>query len=130
MPVEGSRNTARVLRLPRRALGSPTYDQPHRKRLRNGPAQDGAHERLLVADNRQNDGVQVGDCRIKNLATVERNKSVAEDHRRCQIYRRNRGHPSAGKPRRLIASSPKIPHSSGAADLSVLWQAMSPEERD
>src|ERR1700693_1235680 len=114
MPVEGSRNTARVLRLPRRALGSPTYDQPHRKRLRNGPAQDGAHERLLVADNRQNDGVQVGDCRIKNLATVERNKSVAEDHRRCQIHRRHRGHPSAGKPRRLIASSPNIPHSSSA----------------
>ena len=52
-------------------------------------------------------GMSEGDC-----AAVERNKSVAEDHRRCQIYRRHRGHPSAGKPRRLIASSPKIPHSS------------------
>ena len=31
---------------------------------------------------------------------------------RCQIRKRHRGHPGAGKPRRLIASSPKIPHSS------------------
>ena len=29
-----------------------------------------------------------------------------------RIQRRHRGHPNAGKPRRLIASSPKIPHSS------------------
>ena len=50
--------------------------------------------------------------RIENLAATERHKSVAEGHRRCQIPRRHRGHRSAGKPRRLIASSPKIPHSS------------------
>jgi hypothetical protein len=36
-------------------------------------------------------------------------------HRRCQIPRWHRGHRSAGKPRRLIASSPKIPHSSQPA---------------
>ena len=50
--------------------------------------------------------------RIEDLAAAERHKSVAEGHRRCQIQRRHRGHRSAGKPRRLIASSPKIPHSS------------------
>ena len=38
--------------------------------------------------------------------------SVAEGYRRCQFRKRHRGHPGAGKPRRLIASSPKIPHSS------------------
>ena len=48
---------------------------------------------------------------IKDLAASQRHKSVAEGHRRCQIRKRHRGHPGAGKPRRLIASSPKIPHS-------------------
>jgi hypothetical protein len=38
---------------------------------------------------------QARDCRIKHLAAAERNKSFAEDHRRCQIHRRHRGHPSA-----------------------------------
>ena len=49
---------------------------------------------------------------IKDLAASQRHESVAEGHRRCQIRKRHRGHPGAGKPRRLIASSPKIPHSS------------------
>src|SRR5260370_38355529 len=53
---------------------------------------------------------------IKNMAAAQRHKSVAEGDRRCQIQRRHRGHPNAGKPRRLIASSPKIPHSS-----SLTW---------
>lgn len=68
---------------------------------------------LLLADHCQADGVQVSHGRIKNLAMTQRHKSVAEGHRRCQIEQRHRGHPSAGKPRRLITSSPKIPHSSG-----------------
>jgi transposase-like protein len=46
------------------------------------------------------------------IAASKRHKSVAEGDCRCQIQRRHRGHPNAGKPRRLIASSPKIPHSS------------------
>src|SRR6266853_5622525 len=112
MPDEGSRGAACVLRLPRRALGSLAHEQSYRKCVRNRPAQDGAHERLLVTDHRQADGVQARDRRIKHLAAAERNKPVAEDHRRCQIHRRHRGRSSAGKPRRLIAASPKIPHSS------------------
>jgi hypothetical protein len=111
MPDERSRGTARVLRLPRRALGSLAHEQSYRERVCNRAAQDGTHERILVTDHRQTDGVQARDRRIKHLAEAERNKSVAEAHRRCQIHRRHRGHPSAGKPRRLIASSPKIPHS-------------------
>ena len=54
----------------------------------------------------QADGLQAGRRCIKNLAAAQRHKSVAEGHRRCQIQRRHRGHPNAGKPRRLIASSP------------------------
>ena len=112
MPDQGSRRAAGLLRLPCRALGSLAHDQPHRKRVRDGAAQNGADERLAVVNDRQADGVQAGHRRIKNLAAAQRHKSVAEGHRRCQIQRRHRGHPHAGKPRRLIASSPKIPHSS------------------
>jgi len=32
-------------------------DEPHRKRIRNGPAQDSTDERFLVANDRQADGV-------------------------------------------------------------------------
>ena len=108
-----SRRAAGVLRFPRRALGSFAHDQPHRKRVRDRAAQGGAHQGIVVADHRQADGVQAGHCRIKDLAAAQRHKSVAEGDCRCQIQRRHRGHPHAGKPRRLIASSPKIPHSSG-----------------
>ena len=103
MPDQGSRSTAGLLQLPRRALGSLADDKPHRKRIRNGPAQDSTDERFIVVNDRQADGVQVGHRRIKNLATAERHKSLAEDCRRCQIQRRHRGPRSAGKPRRLIA---------------------------
>ena len=92
-----------LLQLPCRALGSLADDEPHRKRIRNGPAQDSTDERFVVANDRQADGVQVSHRRIKNLATAERHKSLAEDCRRCQIQRRHRGPRSAGKPRRLIA---------------------------
>ena len=59
-----------LLRLPCRALGSPADDQSDRKRVRNGSAQDGAHERLAVANDRQADGVQAGHRRINNMATT------------------------------------------------------------
>src|SRR3984893_8313253 len=102
MPDEGSRSIAGLLQLPCRALGSLADDEPHRKRIRNGPAQDSADERFVVVNYRQADGVQVGHRRIENLATAERHKSLAEDCRRCQIQRWHRGPRSAGKPRRLI----------------------------
>src|SRR5450631_1483244 len=103
MPDQGSRSTAGLLQLPCRALGSLADDESHRKRVRNGPPSNGTDERFVVVNDRQADGVQVGHRRIKNLATAERHKSLAEDCRRCQIQRRHRGPRSAGKPRRLIA---------------------------
>ena len=112
VPDERSRRNACVLRIPRRALGPLADDESHRKRVRDGPAQNGAHERFVIVNDCQVDGVQAALRRIKDLAAAERHKSVTEGHRRCQIRKRHRGHPSAGKPRRLIASSPKIPHSS------------------
>ena len=62
-----------------------TDDQSDRKRVRDGSAQDGAYERLVVVNDCQVDGVQATRRRIENLAAAERNKSVAEGHRRCQI---------------------------------------------
>jgi hypothetical protein len=103
LPDEGLRSTAGVLRLPCRALGSLEDDEPHRKRIRNGPAQDSADERFVVVNDRQADGVQTGYRRIENLAAAERPKSLAQDCRRCKIQRWHRGPRSAGKPRRLIA---------------------------
>src|SRR5260370_38223158 len=112
MPDQGWGGAAWSLPPPRRPLGTLADDESHRKRVRDGPAQDGAHERLVVANHRQADGVQAAQRRIKDLAAAERYKSVAEGHRRWQIPKRHRGHRSGGKPRRLIASAPKIPKSS------------------
>jgi hypothetical protein len=43
---------------------------------------------------------------VSKTRGVSDTNQVAEGHRRCQIQRRHRGHPSAGKPRCLITSSP------------------------
>ena len=61
--------------------GSPAHDQSHRKRVCDGPAQDGTHERLVVANHRQADGLQAALRGIKDLAASQRHKSVAEGHR-------------------------------------------------
>src|SRR4030081_2976327 len=111
VPDQGSRSIACALRVPCRALGSPTHDESHRKRVCDGQAQDGAHERLVVANDRQADGLQAALRGIKDLAAPQGHKSVAEDHRRCQIRKWHRGHRSASKPRRRIASSHRLPHS-------------------
>jgi hypothetical protein len=90
------------------SIGIPAHDESHRKRVCDGQAQDGARERLVVANDRQADGLQAALRGIKDLAAPQGHKSVAEGHRRCQIRKWHRGHRRANKPRRLIASSPKI----------------------
>jgi transposase-like protein len=85
VPDERPRRAACALRLPRRALGPLADDESHRKRVRDGAAQDGAHERLVVINHCQVDGVQAALRRIEDLAAAERHKSVAEGRRRCQI---------------------------------------------
>ena len=84
------------------------HDESHRKRVCDGSAQDGAHERLVVVNDRQADGVQAAHRRIENLAAAERHKSVAESHRRCQIQKRHRGHRSCRQttpPDRLVTQN-------------------------
>ena len=51
-----------------RALRSLEDNESHRKRLRDRPPQDGVHERLVVANDRQADGIQAALRRIKDLA--------------------------------------------------------------
>ena len=56
----------------------------------------------LVGQDRQADGVQTGQCRCENVATIEGRKSVAQSRPRRQIPKRHRSHQNAGSPRRLI----------------------------
>src|SRR3979490_853123 len=126
VPDQGSPNTACALRLSCRALGSPAHDESHRKRVCDGPAQDGAYERLVVVNDRQADGLQADLHRVKDLAATQRYKSLAEGHRRRQIPRRHRGHPSAGKPRGLryiwLQSNGRTKFSLAPRTASLRWQ--------
>jgi hypothetical protein len=101
-----------------------------KSRVCDGRAQDGAHERLVVANDRQADNFQAALRGIKDLAAPHGHKSVAEGHRRCQIRKRHRGHRSASKPRRYVP--PRIrsdvdPQRAGA--VAAWWVAAGDAER-
>ncbi len=53
---------------------------------------------------------------LGRLAAIERRKAVAENHPRCQITRRNRGHRSLATEHHLIDPSRKFPQSSRGSD--------------
>lgn len=112
MPHQGSRRAAGVLRLPCRALGSSAHEQPP-SRACSRPCGTGRCERR-ARSRRPLPGRWCSSWSWPHQRPGDgsKHKSVAEAHRRCQIQRWHRGHPNAGKPRRLITSSPKIPHSS------------------
>ena len=71
LPGQGSRGTARLLRLPRRALGPSPLVEPDRERVRHRAPSHGADEGRPVAGDRQADGVQAGDGGCQDLATAE-----------------------------------------------------------
>ena len=73
-----------------------------RERVRDGAASNGADEGSPVGEDRQAHGLQTGQRRCKNMATIEGRKSVAQSRPRRQIPKRHRGHQNAGSPRRLI----------------------------
>src|SRR3954449_10229191 len=102
LPDEGSRSVARLLRLPSRALGPSTYIKSNRERVRDGAASNRADKGSPVGEDRQAHGIQTGQCRCENVATIEGRKSVAQSRPRRQIPKRHRGHQNAGSPRRLI----------------------------
>ena len=79
-----------------------TYIKSDRERVRDGASSNRADEGSPVGEDRQAHGVQTGQCRCKNMATIEGRKSVAQSRPRRQIPKRHRGHQNAGSPRRLI----------------------------
>ena len=85
LPDEGSGSAARLLRLLSRALGPSTYIKPDRERVRDGAASNGADGRSPVGEDRQAHGLQTGQRRGKNTATIEGRKSVAQSRPRRQI---------------------------------------------
>ena len=119
MSDQGPRNAARLLRLPRRALGSPANLEPDRERVRDRAPPDGAHQGRPVADDGTAHGLQARRRRIQDMATAEGREPVAQGRRRCQAPGRNRSHRRPINPRRLITSSPNFQHSSVAGGLVV-----------
>lgn len=95
---------------PRRTLGSSANVQSHRKRLCDRSPPHGAYQGLAILENRPADGLQAGHGRGQDVATIERTKSVAGTHRRCQVPGRNRGHRK--RSRRAPLDQPRHPNSS------------------
>ena len=100
--VERPGSAARLLRLPRRALGPSAHVKSDRERVRDGASSNREDERSPVGEDCQAYGVQTRQRRRKNMATIEGRKSVAENRPRHQIPKRHRGHQNVGSPRRLI----------------------------
>src|SRR6202522_3055647 len=90
MPDQGSSNVADVLRPSRRSLGPLANFEPDRERVRDSEASHRPHEGRAVAGYRASHGVQTGDGRVQDLATIARSKPVAESRKRYKIQRRNR----------------------------------------
>ncbi|SFK23062.1 hypothetical protein SAMN05216525_16622 [Bradyrhizobium sp. Gha] len=121
MPGQGLRLTAALMRSPPSMGG--TCERPPPSKVCSRPRGTGrCAPRARVADHRQTDGVQGARGRIKNLAT-DSAQINCRTHRRCQIQRRHRGHPNAGKPRRLIASKSRIARAT-QPNASNAWEAI------
>src|ERR1700685_3670772 len=90
MPDQGSSNVADVLRPSRRSLGPLANFKPDRERVRDRKAPHRPHKGRAVAGHRASHGVQTGDGRVHDLATIARSKPVAESRQRYKIQRRNR----------------------------------------
>ena len=72
LPDQGPGGAARVLRLPGRALAAHPNHQPHRERVRDGPASHRSQQGLPLPPDGAGDGLQAGDCRQQNLAPPQR----------------------------------------------------------
>jgi hypothetical protein len=102
LPDEGSGSAARLLRLPRRALGPSAYIKPDRERVCDGASSHREDKGSPLGEDRQAHGLQTCQRRCENMATIKGRKSVAQSRPRRQIPKRHRGHQNVGSPRRLI----------------------------
>ena len=108
LSAQGSRRAVDVLRFPRRALDASADVESDRKRLCNGSASHGAHERRAFAGHGAAHGFQADHGGCEKLAAPARTKSVAQDRPRCKIPRRNRSREPRNV-RRLIHAVTQIP---------------------
>ena len=92
LPGSRPRRTARVLRLPRRALDAPSNHQRHRIGLRNDPAPKLASQGLRHPPDHALDDLQDGTMRGEILAPAPRIPPARKAHRGRQVQRRNRAH--------------------------------------
>ena len=90
--IKDRQNAADVLRPSRRSLGPLANFKPDRERaVRDSEASHRLqHEGRAVAGYRASHGVQTGDGRVHDLATIARSKPVAESRQRYKVQRRNR----------------------------------------
>ena len=109
---QGSPGATRLLRLSRRALGSPAHVEPNRKRVRHRASSHRADPRRTVAHHGAADGLQARHGRRQDMASAEGREPVAQAPRQRQIPGRNRGPRARINPRRLITLSPSSYHSS------------------
>ena len=112
LPDQGPGGSARVLRLSGGALVAHPDHEPHRERLRHGPASHRSQQGMPLPQHGAGDGLQAGDCRQQDLAPPQRLPKVAPGHPGRQIHRRHSGRRNRNPRRRLIMSSPTFDHSS------------------
>lgn len=110
------RRPARLLQLPRRALGPPAHHEPDRVDLRHRPAAAEGHQRTRIPRGRHRDGLQ---------AHRVRTTSLARDHRRPPRRTRPRrrtlreGHPRRARPRPAASRQRRGGHLTGQDRHSV-----------
>src|SRR3989440_4279456 len=104
VPDKRPRATARLLRLPRRALETSTHDKPDREHVRDRSASNGSIERLPLEQDRPRHDLQARTGRREKLASSPRSRPVAESHPRCKVQRRNRGRQIASSSRCRLTS--------------------------
>ena len=92
LPDEGPGSSARLLRLPCRALGPSTHVKPDRERICDGASSNRADQGRAIGEDRQTHGVQTCQRRRENMAAIERREPVAKGRSGRQIPKRNRGH--------------------------------------
>ena len=82
----------RVLRLPRRALATPTDDEPDRELVRDRPPSDQGHQGRRLEGRRAGDGLQAPRVSAGTLATVQRPRAGRRRARRREVQGRHQGH--------------------------------------
>ena len=112
LPGQGRRRVADLLRLPRRALGSPAHVQPDRERVRHGAAPNRPDQGRVVPGHRPAHGVQARHGRRRHLAQAEGREPVAQGRSRASHSETASSYQHASTERRLITASPRFQHSS------------------